>query len=59
MKRIFGYLSLSIVFSGISFYVPSIRENYFIKSVLLIIFLYFIYYNEKEILSKIIKRKAK
>ncbi len=58
MKRIFGYLSLSIAFSGISFYIPYIRENYYIKAILLAVFLYFIYYSEKETLLRIIKRKS-
>ena len=59
MKRIFGYLTLSILFSAISFYIPTIRENYYVKVLLLAIFLYFIYYSEKETLLRIIKRKAK
>jgi O-antigen/teichoic acid export membrane protein len=59
MKRIFGYLVLSILFSAISFYIPYVRENYFIKIALLAVFLYFIYYSEKETLLRIIKRKAK
>jgi len=59
MKRIFGYLALSILFSALSFYIPYVRENYFIKIALLVVFLYFIYYSEKETLLRIIKRKAK
>ncbi|UFH36209.1 lipopolysaccharide biosynthesis protein [Flavobacterium acetivorans] len=55
LKKIGAYLSLSIFFSVVSFY--GFRENYFVGIALLIIFLYFIYYNEKEILIKIIKRK--
>ncbi len=57
MNRIFGYLTLSILFSAISFYIPYIRENYFIKIALLLAFLYFIYFSEKETLLRIIKRK--
>lgn len=57
-KRIFGYIGLSIVFSGISFYIPVLRENYLLKIVLLSLFLYFIYHNEKETLLRIIKRKT-
>ena len=57
MKRIFGYLILSVGFSAISFYIPYIRENYFIKTGIIIIFLYFIYFSEKETLIRIIKRK--
>ncbi len=59
MKRIFAYLSLSVLFSAIAFYLPYVRENFFIKIGLLSIFLYFIYYNEKETLLKIIKRTTK
>lgn len=57
MTKIFSYLGLTILFSAISFYIPYIRENYFIKIALLTLFLYFIYHNEKEILLRIIKRK--
>jgi O-antigen/teichoic acid export membrane protein len=53
LKKIGGYLSLSIFFSAISFY--GFRENYFVGISLLITFLYFIYYHEKETLIKIIK----
>ena len=59
INTILKYLGLSIVFSAISFYIPYLRENYSVKFVLLSLFLYFIYYNEKETLLKIIKRKAK
>ena len=56
MKKIGGYLGVSILFSILSFYF--FRENYFIGIPLIIVFTYFIYYNEKETLHKIIKRKA-
>ena len=56
MKKIGGYLGLSIVFSIISFYF--FRENYFIGITLLLIFLYFIYHNEKETLQRIMNRKS-
>ncbi|HWR93910.1 MAG TPA: polysaccharide biosynthesis C-terminal domain-containing protein [Flavobacterium sp.] len=59
MNKIFSYIGLTIVFSAISFYIPTIRENYYLKTVLLAMFLYFIYYSEKETLLRIIKRKAK
>ncbi|HLF52448.1 lipopolysaccharide biosynthesis protein [Flavobacterium sp.] len=55
IKKIGGYLLLSIGFSAISFY--GFRENYFVGISLLIVFMYFIYYNEKETLERIIKRK--
>ena len=57
MTKIFSYLGLTILFSAVSFYIPYIRENYFVKMVLLTLFLYFIYHNEKETLLRIIKRK--
>lgn len=55
--KIFSYLGLTIVFSALSFYVPILRDNYYIKFTLLIVFLYFIYFNEKETLLRIVKRK--
>lgn len=58
-NRIFSYLGLTILFSAISFYIPYLRENYLVKIGLLTLFLYFIYYSEKETLLRIIKRKAK
>ncbi|MGC4040976.1 MAG: polysaccharide biosynthesis C-terminal domain-containing protein [Flavobacterium sp.] len=58
-KRIFSYLGLTVLFSAISFYIPVLRGNYLVKILLLALFLYFIYYSEKETLLRIIKRKAK
>lgn len=55
IKKLAGYLSLSIGFSALSFY--GFRENYFVGIALLLAFMYFIYYNEKETLNRIIKRK--
>ena len=54
MKKISAYLGLSIAFSIISFYY--FRENYYVGIGLLLVFLYFIYYNEKETLNRILKR---
>ena len=54
-KKIGGYLGLSIFFSVISFY--KFRENYFVGITLLLLFLYFIYYNEKDTLTSILKTK--
>jgi len=56
MKKISGYLGLSIGFSVISFY--GFRENYYVGVSLFALFLYFIYHNEKETLNRIIKRKV-
>jgi O-antigen/teichoic acid export membrane protein len=59
INTILKYLFLSILFSGISFYIPVLRENYWVKMLLVLLFIYFIYRNEKETLSLILKRKAK
>jgi O-antigen/teichoic acid export membrane protein len=56
MKKIGGYLGLSIAFSILSFYF--FRENYFVGATLLIAYLYFIYHNEKETLQRIMNRKS-
>jgi O-antigen/teichoic acid export membrane protein len=55
MPKISGYLGISILFSIISFY--GFRENYFVGIPLLLLFLYFIYHNEKETIQSIAKRK--
>ncbi|NHM07808.1 oligosaccharide flippase family protein [Flavobacterium sp. CYK-4] len=55
MKKIGGYLGLSIAFSVVSFYY--FRENYFVGVALLLVFLYFIYHNEKDTLLRILNRK--
>lgn len=55
MKKISSYLLISIVFSTVYFYL--FRENYFVGIPMLIAFTYFIYYNEKEMINRIIKRK--
>ena len=57
IKKIMLYLLTSIVFSAISFYIPYVREGFFIKISILILFLLLIYINEKETLLRIIKRK--
>jgi O-antigen/teichoic acid export membrane protein len=57
MNVILKYLVITILFSAISFYVPALRENYLVKIVLLSLFLYFIYHNEKATLLRILKRK--
>jgi O-antigen/teichoic acid export membrane protein len=58
-QKIFSYLVVTILLSSLSFYIPSLRENYLLKVAVLVIFLYFIYINEKEILGRFIKRKSK
>lgn len=53
MFKIVGSLVLSIVFSLISFY--GFRENYYIGVLLLLIFMIYSFYIEKEFFTKIIK----
>jgi len=55
--KIFSYLGVTVLLSALSFYIPFIRENYQLKIILLSLFLYFIYHNEKETLIRIAKRK--
>ena len=55
-NKIFSYLGLTILFSATSFYIPVLRENYFVKIGLLVVFLYFIYHSEKETLLRIFKK---
>ncbi len=57
LNKIGSYLGLTILFSAIAFYIPYIRENYFIKIGLVLTFLYFIYCSEKQTLLSILKRK--
>jgi O-antigen/teichoic acid export membrane protein len=57
MKKILGYLFLSIGLSGLSFYVPIFRETFIFGLLSIIAFSYFIYYNEKEKILRILKRK--
>ena len=54
MEKIGGYLGLSILFSAISFY--GFRENYFVGIPLLMLFVYFVYHNEKATILSILKR---
>lgn len=56
-KKIGAYLGISILFSGVYFY--QFRENYFVGIPMLLVFSYFIYYNEKETILRIVKRKPK
>ena len=56
-KAISTYLGLAVVLSGISFYIPILRETYIFGIASILFFAYFVYRNEKETLLKIIKRK--
>jgi O-antigen/teichoic acid export membrane protein len=55
-KKIGAYLGISILFSVVYFY--QFRENYFVGIPMLLAFSYFIYYNEKETITRILKRKV-
>lgn len=57
-KRIFGYLALSTLLAGLSFYVTVLRESYIFGIAAMLVFGYFIYYNEKETLLRILRRKT-
>ncbi len=51
------YLGLSTVLSALSFYVDIFRETYIFGIVSILLFGYFVYRNEKELILKIVKRK--
>jgi O-antigen/teichoic acid export membrane protein len=57
MKKIFGYLGISIVLSGLSFYVPIFRSTFIFGIVAILFFAYFIYKNEKTTILKVFNRK--
>lgn len=54
LRKIGGYLGLSILFSVIYFY--GFRENYFVGIGFLALYSYFVYYNEKSTLLRIFKK---
>jgi O-antigen/teichoic acid export membrane protein len=55
VKTIGGYLALSIGFSLIYFYL--FRENYYVGGAMLLLFMLFLYRNEKDTLIRIARRK--
>lgn len=55
MRRIGAYLGLSIAFSGLHFYV--FRNNYYIGSILIIIFFALIYTAEKDQLNQLLRKE--
>ncbi|WP_432223068.1 lipopolysaccharide biosynthesis protein [Flavobacterium sp. TMP13] len=55
MHKIGAYLGISIGFSAVYFY--GFRENYFVGIPLLLLFMYFIYYNEKDTIKAIMNKK--
>lgn len=56
IKKIAMYLGLSITFSVVSFYF--FRGNYYVGIGLLVTFMAFIYYNEKDLFDRLLKRKT-
>ncbi|UZH56600.1 oligosaccharide flippase family protein [Salinimicrobium tongyeongense] len=54
LKRIGGYLLISLTFSGIYFYL--FRNNYYFGSILILIFFALIYYAEKDQLKQLLKK---
>jgi O-antigen/teichoic acid export membrane protein len=56
-NKIFGYLSISIGFSALSFYV--FRENYIIGISFISLLLAYIYFNEKQTILNLIKSTKK
>ena len=54
LKRIGGYLLLSITFSAVYFYV--FRNNYYLGSILILIFFALIWFAEKDQLKQILKK---
>lgn len=55
IKQISAYLIISILFSVISFYF--FRGNYYVGIGLLLTFMAFIYYNEKEVFDRILNKQ--
>ena len=56
INKIGRYLAISIALSALSFYIPQFRESYLFGIVALLLFGYYIYRNEKQIILKILKR---
>ncbi len=56
-KKIGFYLGLSVLLSMLSFYIPILRETYVFGIASLLIFVYFVYRNEQQLFSRILKRK--
>ena len=54
LKKIGSYLGLSILFSSVYFY--GFRENYIIGIGLLILFVYFVFRNEKGTILQLLKK---
>jgi O-antigen/teichoic acid export membrane protein len=57
INKISTYIGISIALSALSFYVPKLRESYIFGVFALVVFGFFIYKNEKNLILKIINRK--
>lgn len=55
LPKIMLYLVLAISFSAVSFYI--FRSNYYIGSILILIFFAVIYYSEKDQITQLLKKK--
>jgi O-antigen/teichoic acid export membrane protein len=56
INKISSYLGISILLSGLSFYIPELRHSFIFGIFALILFGYYIYRNEKQVLFKILKK---
>ena len=56
INKIGSYLGISILLSGLSFYIPQFRDSYIFGIFALILFGYYIYRNEKQALLKILNK---
>lgn len=56
INKITAYLGISIILSALSFYVKIFRESYIFGILALVIFGYYIYHNEKNVILKIFKK---
>lgn len=55
--KIIAYISFSLLLSCLCFYVPFVEENFSIRTTALLLFVLFVYNNEKEEIKKIIMIK--
>ena len=56
INKISSYLGISILLSGLSFYITALRHSFIFGILALILFAYYIYRNEKQIILKILKK---
>lgn len=58
LNKIISYLTIAIVLSCVSFYIPIFRKTYIFGILSLIFFGYYIYKNERNLILRILKRKT-